>query len=86
MMLEIDDLLLEVFIDLPAYTAVRPTGRNQGIKSGFPVSKIPFFQSSRRIVAKGTIWCLDPFSRNGTKVSTQGFIVFLGACNEWSNR
>ena len=60
-MLEIDDLLFQVFIDLPAYTVVRPSGGNQSIKTGFLVRKVPFLQSSWRIVAKGTVRCLDPF-------------------------
>ena len=77
MMLEINDLLLEVVINLAAYATVRPSGGHQGIKTGFPVRKVPFFQSSRRIVPEGSVRRLDSLCRNGTKVSTQGFIVFL---------
>ena len=86
MAFEIDDLLFQVPVNLPADTAVRPAGGNQSIKAGFAVGKIPFFQSSRRIVAKRTVRRFDPFCGNGAEISAQGFLVFLGACNEWCNR
>ena len=51
-------LQLPIFMTIRDVMMVEIYGVNFAI---IDVVKVPFFQSSRRIVPNGTVWCLDSF-------------------------
>ena len=82
-MFEVTDLLVKGIVDLPADTAVRTARREQSVKPGVFIGKVPFLNGAGRIMTDLPVRSFDAFGGDITVISPQGYIVFLRAGNEW---
>ena len=82
-MLKITDLLFKRIVDLAAHAAVGAASRKKAVKSGVLVSEVPLLDRAGGLVADLPVRGFDPFGGDITVVRSQGFIVFLRACDKW---